>query len=113
MLGPDLTHEITKLGGGRAATAWLGSPPTPTMKSVYATHKLTPDEAHALAAYMNSLATAQGDAARPEKSLLPVGLGGCLIALVAMDAIWKKRLRAVRRPLVGKKSGRSGKRDQR
>jgi mono/diheme cytochrome c family protein len=110
-LGPDLTHELTKLGGGMAATAWLGSPPTPTMKSVYTAKKLTADEDHALAAYLDSLAQEQGGALRPAQRFLPIGLGGCLVALVAMDAIWKKRLRAVRRPLVRGKSGRTGKRE--
>ena len=99
-LGPDLTHEFTRLGGARAATAWLGSPPTPTMKSVYTKHALTPDEAHALAAYLQSLSEQEGGAARSGKILLLIGLGGCLIALVAMDTIWRRRFHAVRRPLV-------------
>ena len=107
-LGPDLTHEFTRLGGGRAATAWLGSPPTPTMKADYATHALKPEEAHALAAYLESISKEQGEggAARAEKIFLLIGLGGCLIALAAMDAIWKKRFSAVRRPLVAAKNER-------
>ena len=105
-LGRDLTPEFTRLGGGKAATAWLSSPPTPTMKSVYTKHALTPDEAHALAAYLESLSKQEGGgAARAEKIFVLVGLGGCLIALVAMDMIWKKRFNAVRRPLVAEKSG--------
>jgi len=113
-LGPDLSHEITRLGGARAATAWLSSPPTPTMKSVYAAHALTAGETHALAAYLDSLAKEQaGHAPQAEKGFLGIGLGGCLIALVAMDAIWKGRFRAVRWPLAGGKSGRSGNRGQR
>jgi mono/diheme cytochrome c family protein len=100
-LGPDLTHEFTRLGGGRAATAWLASPPTPTMKSVYSAHAIQPDEAHALAAYLDSLSKQEGGgAAHAEKRFLLIGLGGCLIALVAMDTIWRKRFSAVRRPLV-------------
>ena len=105
-LGRDLTPEFTRLGGGRAATAWLSSPPTPTMKSVYTKHALTPDEAHALAAYLESLSKQEGGgAARAGKIFFLVGLGGCLIALVAMDMIWIKRFNAVRRPLVAEKSG--------
>jgi mono/diheme cytochrome c family protein len=106
-LGPDLTHEFTRLGGARAATAWLSSPPTPTMKAVYATHALKPDEAHALAAYLESVSKEQGGgAAGAEKIFLLIGLGGCLIALAAMDMIWKRRFHAVRRPLVAGKSQR-------
>ena len=106
-LGPDLTHEFTRLGGGRAATAWLSSPPTPTMKADYATHALKPEEAHALTAYLESLSKQEGGgaAARAEKIFFLIGLGGCLIALAAMDTIWKKRFNAVRRPLVAGKSG--------
>ena len=100
-LGPDLTHEFNRLGGARAAIAWLGSPPTPTMKSIYSAHAIQPDEAHALAAYLDSLSKQEGGgAARAEKRFLLIGLGGCLIALVAMDTIWRKRFSAVRRPLV-------------
>ncbi len=106
-LGPDLTHELTRLGGARAATAWLGSPPTPTMKSVYSAHAIQPDEAHALAAYLDSLSKQEGGgAARAENRFLLLGLGGCLIALVAMDTIWRKRFSAVRRPLVAGKRTR-------
>ena len=71
------------------------------MKSVYAAHALTADETHALAAYLDSLAKEQGGGApRAEKRFLEIGLGGCLIALVAMDTIWRRRFHAVRRPLV-------------
>ncbi len=106
-LGPDLTHEFTRLGGGRAATAWLGSPPTPTMKSIYSAHAIQPDEAHAVAAYLDSLSKQEGGgAARAEKRFLLIGLGGCLIVLVAMDTIWRKRFSAVRRPLVAGNRGR-------
>ena len=74
------------------------------MQSVYKTHALQPDEVHALAAYLDSVSNQkEGGAARTEKRFLLLGLGGCLIALVAMDTIWKKRFSAVRRPLVAGK----------
>jgi mono/diheme cytochrome c family protein len=105
-LGPDLTHEYTRLGGGRAVTAWLTAPATPTMQSVYKTRALNADEIHALAAYLESLShPKEGSAPGQWPLFFVLGLGGCLLALVAMDAFWKKRFNAVRRPLVaGKKS---------
>lgn len=100
-LGPDLTHEYTHLGGSRAITAWLSAPATPTMRSVYQTHALKPDEIRALAAYLESVSDQkEGLAASKWKMFSLLGLGGCMIVLVVMDAIWRKRFRAVRRPLV-------------
>jgi mono/diheme cytochrome c family protein len=106
-LGPDLTHEYTRLGGGRAVTAWLTAPATPIMQSVYKTRALKPDEIHALAAYLESVSNQkEGSAAMSGKIFFLLGLGGCLIALVVMDTFWKKRFNAVRRPLVAGNRGR-------
>jgi mono/diheme cytochrome c family protein len=106
-LGPDLTHEYTRLGGGRAVTAWLTAPATPTMRSVYKTCALQPDEIRALAAYLESVSNQkEGRAASKWKTFFLLGLGGCLIALVVMDAIWKNRFNTVRRLLVAGYRGR-------
>ena len=92
-LGPDLTHEYARLGGSKGGNRLAGPPPTPTMKSVYSAHAIQPDEAHALAAYLDSLSKQEGGgAARAEKRFLLLGLGGCLIALVAMDTILEKTI---------------------
>jgi mono/diheme cytochrome c family protein len=106
-LGPNLTPEYTRLGGGRTVTAWLTSPATPTMRSVYQTHALQPDEIRALAAYLESVSNQkEGLAASKWKIFFLLGVGGCMIALVVMDAVWKKRFNAIRRPLVAGKKGR-------
>ena len=100
-LGPDLTQEYTRLGGGRAITAWLTAPATPTMRSVYKTRALQPDEIRALAAYLESVSNQkEGRTASKWKTFFLLGLAGCLIAMVVMDACWKNRFNAVRRPLV-------------
>jgi mono/diheme cytochrome c family protein len=106
-LGPDLTHEYTRLGGDRAVTAWLTAPATPTMRSVYKTCALQPEEIRALAAYLESVSVQkEGRAASKWKTFFLLGLGGCLIALVVMDAIWKNRFNTVRRLLVAGYRGR-------
>jgi mono/diheme cytochrome c family protein len=105
-LGPDLTHEYTRLGGARAVNAWLSAPATPTMQAVYKTRGLQPEEIRALAAYLQSISESKEGRTVGERPIFVLlGLGGCLIALVLMDAFWKKRFNAVRRPLVAGKRG--------
>lgn len=102
-LGPNLTSEFTHLGGRKGVTAWLSAPATPTMQSAYKTHPLKPEEILALAAYLESLtaSNAPAEAGGSGRSrFLALGLGGCVIGLLLMDALWKKRFSAVRRPLV-------------
>ena len=100
-LGPDLTHEYTRLGGRKAVTGWLTAPATPTMQSVYKARALQPDEIHALAAYLESVSeTKDATATNGGRIFFLLGLGGCLVALVTMNFFWNKRFSAVRRPLV-------------
>lgn len=107
-LGPDLTHEYTRLGGRRAVTGWLTAPATPTMQSVYKTRALQPDEIRALVAYLESVSDQrEGNATSEGRIFFLLGLGGCLIALVVMNAYWKNRFSAVRRPLMAGKRGQS------
>ncbi|MEP6715083.1 MAG: c-type cytochrome [Terriglobia bacterium] len=103
-LGPDLTHEYTRLGGRQAVTGWLSSPPTPTMQAAYKTHPLKPEEIRLLAAWLESESKAPvGPPATGRRVFLALGMGGCLIALALMDVFWRKRFNAVRRPLVTSK----------
>ncbi len=109
-LGPDLTRSYERLGGASSMKGWLASPPTPTMQAAYRAHAFTPDEILALVAYFES--ASRQDAAHPApKHSLPfltsllIGLGGSLVGLVLLDEFWRKRFRAVRRPLVSKRKG--------
>ena len=109
-LGPDLTRSYQRLGGRSSMSTWLASPPTPTMQAAYRAHAFTPAEITSLVAYFES--AAKQDAAnpapaqaRPVVTFLLIGLGGSLAALVFMDEFWRKRFRAVRRPLVAKRKG--------
>lgn len=100
-LGPDLTRVYERLQGRKALAAWLVAPATPTMKSVFKTHMLQPEEILPLVAYFEDAARQGGE--DDSVSLLNFflfGVGGTGIGLVIFDAVWKKRFRAVRRPLV-------------
>lgn len=105
-LGPDLTNTYQKMGGRRNLSAWLSSPPTPIMQSVYKAHALKQDEILPLVAYLESTSKA-GTEAHPNARLdfFLMGLGGGLIGLVILDSFWRKRFNAVRRPLVSGERG--------
>lgn len=107
-LGPDLTESVERLGGVSSITAWLGSPPTPTMRATYRGRALQEDEVRELVAYLQS-AGAQSKAHAGAggqwraASFFLIGLAGCLGVLGLMELFWKNRFRAVRRPLVTKR----------
>jgi len=109
-LGPDLTRSYERLGGRGNMKSWLASPPTPTMQAAYRGHAFTPGEITALVAYFESaskqdLAHPAVQHNRPLLTALLIGLGGSLVGLVLLDEFWRKRFRAVRRPLVAKRKG--------
>jgi mono/diheme cytochrome c family protein len=99
-LGPDLTAGFVRLGGKHGVMGWLSAPPTPTMRAIYKDHPLAEDETFALAAYFDSLSRQNETPSRGRLMFFGMGTAGCLAALVLMDAAWKKRFTAVRRPLV-------------
>jgi cytochrome c2 len=99
-LGPDLTKVYARLQGRRGLTAWLSSPPTPTMRAVYGARKFTPEEAESLVAlfeHENAVTVI------PRMTWLPFvasGMAGTALALISMMWLWRGRFRSVRRPLV-------------
>ncbi len=99
-LGPDLTGAYARLGGQAALTSWFSSPASVTMKPVFATHPITPDEAHALVSYLKVAGARGGTASSSMVNFVLLGLLGMAIGLVVIDLAWNKRFRAVRRPLV-------------
>ncbi|MBK5293609.1 MAG: c-type cytochrome [Acidobacteriia bacterium] len=107
-LGPDLTRVYERLEGRKNLAAWLYAPATPTMQPIFKRHALKPEEILPLVAFLERTTKSGGQA--DSVSLLNfvlIGLGGTAIALVLFDSTWKKRFRAVRRPLVnaGTKTG--------
>jgi len=105
-LGPDLTRVYERLGGRKAVGAWLGSPATPTMQSVFRTKPLQPEEVLQLLAAIEDAAPQAAAPAGPSAGFLLLGFGGMALGLVGLQAGWRRRFRAVRRPLVrGRKRG--------
>lgn len=102
-LGPDLTRVYERLQGRKALAQWLVAPASPTMQPVFKKSALKPEEIMPLVAYLESAAKQGG--ADDSASLLNfflLGVGGMVLGLVSFDALWKRRFRAVRRPLVQK-----------
>ena len=100
-LGPDLTKVFERLNGRPSLSAWLNDPPTETMQPIFKQHKLTADEIHSLVAYFESSAPEEPSRASTSRvAFLLMGLAGATVWIFLFDFIWKKRFRAVRRPLV-------------
>jgi mono/diheme cytochrome c family protein len=100
-LGPDLTKVYERLGGRKALAAWLQAPQTATMQPVFAPAPITNQEILPLVAYFENAARRGGeDDASAQVAFFLLGLGGAIAALVAADGLWRRRFRAVRRPLV-------------
>jgi cytochrome c2 len=100
-LGPDLNAVFERLNGRKGLATWLSAPATATMQSVYRNQPLDGEEILPLVAYFADKAVAppeSGQAATLIFTLL--GLAGTAFSLVLFDATWKRRFRAVRRPLV-------------
>lgn len=100
-LGPDLTRVYERLEGRKGLAAWLAAPPTPTMQPLFKPHPLHSQEIIPLVAYFESAARLGGeaDSLDPLKFFLS-GLTGTIGCLAILQVVWKKRFRAVRRPLV-------------
>ena len=100
-LAPDLTRVYERLRGRKILAAWLSSPPTTEMRSLFRQRPLEPEEIVLLVAYFEDAAKQGGEA----ESAVILGffflaLGGTIVALISFDAIWKRRLRTVREPLI-------------
>ena len=106
-LAPDLTRVFERLQGRKNLAAWLSGPATPTMQSVFRNSSLRPGEIPPLVALFESEANAGGQDDSPAQlEFFLAGLGLAVAGLVALDSVWKRRFRAVRRPLVH--NGRNG-----
>lgn len=100
-LGPDLTKVYERIGGRTPLAAWLLSPATTTMRPVFRKHPLDSEEILPLVAYFEQATQGPGedDATSPVNFFL-IGLVGAALALAAFDSLWRRRFRAVRRPMV-------------
>ncbi len=107
-LGPDLTRVYERLQGRKGLASWLSAPASPTMAPVFKTHAMQSEEILSLVALLEDSAKKGGES--DTTSLLNfflLGLGGMVLGLVSLDAIWKKRFRGVRWTLVHGERGKS------
>jgi len=99
-LGPDLTQEVTRLGGAAAVDAFVAGSPTPTMKAVWSQRPLTPEERASVVAFLAQAGVSQ----RPPQAIWQLaGLAalGLVILLAIAGLRWQNRLRfGVRRPMM-------------
>lgn len=100
-LGPDLTKVYERIGSRPALAAWLQGPATTTMRPVYTGKALRAEEILSLVAFFEDAAQASDeDDTVSQLNFFLIGLLGAGLALALFDGIWRRRFRAVRRPLV-------------
>jgi cytochrome c2 len=101
-LGPDLTNVYERYGAAGLPQT-LQSLPFPTMEGVFGDKPLTTAEAADLYAYFVQTNQAAQTAAQPPVSsnFVWISLGGFVVLGLLTQLIWRKRLIAVRQPLLG------------
>ncbi|MBZ0265804.1 cytochrome c [bacterium] len=100
-LGPELTKVYERIQGRKGLAAWLVSPPTVTMKSIFSEKQLQQDEILALVAFFeNEAQTDLASTNAPPFSFFLLGLLLSVFILALFDLIWKRRFRNVRRKQV-------------
>ena len=102
-LGPDLTRVYERLQGRKGLAAWLSSPASPTMSPVFKDHAIQPAEILSLVALFEDSAKRGGqDDTTSLLNFFLLGVGGMVLGLISLDALWKTRFRGVRRSMVHK-----------
>lgn len=87
-LGPDLTDVSEQLGGEAGLSAWLASPPSPTMTPIFADRPLTEAEIADLAVFLG-IAPDQDKAPTSPDWLAIGGLAGLLVLVAGMAIAWR------------------------
>lgn len=100
-LGPDLTPSYNKYGGAAGLASFLEGVPTPTMKAVWAPRPLTPAERADLRVFLEQ-ASVSGRPIEAVGKLAALATGGAVLLLAVAQIHWRKRLVAVRRPLLAR-----------
>jgi mono/diheme cytochrome c family protein len=100
-LGPDLTRLPTRLNGPKGTAAWLSSPRTGVMRSLFATAPMTPLEVQALTAFFVDRAQSNAPVSRQRTlRFVALGIGGAVVIVLIIGIAWRDRLRPVRRRLL-------------
>jgi len=98
-LGPDLTNVAARYGEA-GLTAALQGLPFPSMKAIFDDQPLTEQEVAHLGALF--IETDSPASVSLDYRFVLIGLGGLIVLLLLSQLIWNKRLRGVRKPLVGR-----------
>ena len=102
-LGPDLTGAFNKYGGDAGMAKFLATTPTLTMSAVWSPQPLTPQEQADLREFLKQASNAVPPAPQTVL-LLGLAAAGAILLLAAAQITWRKRLVAVRQPLVSRKT---------
>lgn len=89
-LGPDLTRTFSRLGD-KGLDATLAEPQFDMMKTIFGYRPLSEEEVFALRAYLYD-SNKRGVGSQAGYALFLAGLLGALIALIALNAAWSRRL---------------------
>lgn len=100
-LGPDLTPSYTKYGGDAGLASFLEGVPTVTMSAVWTRQPMTPDERTNVRAFLRQ-ASVSGRPIEALGRLAALAIAGTVVLLVVAQLVWRKRLVAVRRPMVAR-----------
>ena len=104
-LGPDLTGAYTRFGETGISSV-LASLPFPTMKPIFDSRPLTPEERKDLKAFFRQ--SADHPPGTPRAAIGALAAGGWIVLLLLTQATWRGRLRGVRRTLPTKDAGTEG-----
>jgi cytochrome c2 len=99
-LGPDLTHVFQRYGQAGLSSA-LGTLPFPTMQGIFQGKPLTPTEQADLLAFFAQENQKNVTPAASTWNFVGIGLGGFIVLTGASQLLWRKRLKGVRKRLVG------------
>jgi len=97
-MGPDLTHVFQRFGESGLSSALQGLP-FPTMQGVFQAKPLTPAEQGNLLAFFAQ--SAKQTAEPTGSNFVWIGLGGFIVLVGVPQVLWGKRLKGVRKRLVG------------
>jgi mono/diheme cytochrome c family protein len=104
-LGPDLTAVYTRFGEAGISSV-LATLPFPTMKPIFDSRPLTPEEREDLKAFLRQ--SAGHPPGTPRAAVGALAAGGWLALLLLAQATWRGRLRGVRKTLPTKVAGTEG-----
>jgi len=102
-LGPDLTGVYGRLEGRKGLGAWLAAPPSAVMQPLFADDPLDSEEILALVAFLQERAESGAVEGGPNTlNFVMAGIAVAAALMVLFDLLWRRRFRAVRRPLVAR-----------